>query len=432
MDYAQAVKRLKNAAKLGSKPGLDNIRLLCTLLGNPQDAVPAVHVAGTNGKGSTCAMLARILKAAGYRTGLYTSPYIADYRDSFDISGENIRREAFAQALAEVGSRADAMAAEGLFPTEFELLTACAFHWFYQSGCDIAVIETGMGGRLDATNVISRPLVSVITAISYDHTAYLGDTLAKIAREKCGIFRPGGVTVCYPTQPEEAMREIRAAAKGCNSELILPDTAQLAVTESGVYGVSFTYRGISARVRMGGAHQALNAVTAIEATFALRQGFAISDAHIAQGLGEAYQPARQEVLCEAPLVLLDGAHNLQGIEALAQTVRGIECRPLAVVMGMLADKQYEESIALMAALCDRFFAVRPDNPRALPAQAAADIAGRHEARAEAYNSMDEAVKAAAAFTGGSGAVVICGSLYMAKAARRAVKRHIPVDIKNRV
>lgn len=431
MDYAQAAERLKQTARLGWKPGLESVRRLCTLLGNPQDAVPTVHVAGTNGKGSTSAMIASALRAAGYKTGLYTSPHLTDWRDSFEIDGKKITPEEFAHALTEVYVQADAMATEGLVPTEFEILTACAFHWFAQSGCDIAVIETGMGGRLDATNVIAHPLVSVITPISYDHMAYLGDTLTQIAREKCGIIKPGGITVYAPDQPEEAMRVIRESAEKSGNALILPDAGYLSEHHTDFTGTSLIYRGIRTHVRMGGLHQRENAMTAIEALLALRQcGFAMTDEAVAQGISEAYLPARQEILREHPFVMLDGAHNLQGIESLAQTVCGIPNLPLIVVMGMLADKQYAQSIGIMAQLCDRFIATSPDNPRALAPQAVAEVALQSGVDVAAYECIEDAVQDAAAFAGTDGAIVICGSLYMADAARRAVDQYIPVAEQN--
>lgn len=427
MNYAQAAERLKQSAKLGWKPGLESVGRLCARLGDPQDALPTVHIAGTNGKGSVCAMIASSLRAAGYRTGLYTSPYLAGYRDSFDIGGEKITPEEFAEVMEAVYAQADAMTAEGLYPTEFEILTAGAFYWFAQRGCDIAVIETGMGGRLDATNVIAQPLVSVITPISYDHMAYLGDTLTDIAREKCGIIKPGGVTVTGIGQAEEAMNVIREVAATRGNALIVPDASQYAAGETDLHGSCFVYRGIAMQTRMGGAHQPENTLTATEALLVLRErGFDISGEAIARGIGAAYLPARQEVLRESPLVLLDGAHNVQGLESLAHTMRGIQRRPLAVVMGMLADKQYVESIGMIASLCDRFFAVRPDNPRALDPQATAEAARRSGVSAAAYESMDEAVRDAAAFAGDKGAIVICGSFYNAEAARRAVDQLFPV------
>ena len=427
MDYEQAVERLRQSAKLGWKPGLESVGRLCARLGNPQDDVPSVHVAGTNGKGSICAMVASSLREAGYKTGVYMSPWLKDYRDSFDIGGEKVSREEFARVMTEVYVQADAMAAEGLYPTEFEILTAAAFLWFAQRGCDIMVIETGMGGRLDATNVISQPLVSVIAPISYDHMAYLGNTLAEIAREKCGIIKPGGVTVMSIEQGWEAETVIRETAAEKGNPLIVADTSKVTRRETSLFGTDMEYRGIGMHVRMGGGHQVANALAAVDTLLALRKrDFVIANEVISRGIGAAYLPARQEVLREAPFVMLDGGHNVQGLQSLALTMRDLWQRRPIVIMGMLADKQVEESVALMASVCWRFIAVRPDNPRALSPQALADIAWRRGVESKAYESMDEAVQDAAAFAGSEGAIVICGSLYLAEAARRAVDQHIPV------
>ncbi len=427
MNYEEAAERLRQSAKLGWKPGLESVRRLCARLDNPQDAVPAVHVAGTNGKGSICAMTASVLREAGYKTGLYTSPCLADWRDSFDIGGEKICREEFAQVLTAVCAEADAMAAEGLFPTEFELLTASAFQWFRQRGCDIAVIETGMGGKLDATNVIAHPLVSVIAPISYDHMAYLGNTLTEIAREKCGIIKPAGVTVMSIEQGWEARQAVREAAEKNGNALIVADTGQLTRRETTLSGTDMVYRGIGIHVRMGGWHQYANAMAAVDALLALREcGFAITDEAISRGIGAAYLPARQEVLRETPFVMLDGAHNVQGLDSLRMTLRDVWQRGPVVIMGMLADKQYEQSVKIITSACQRFIAVRPENPRALDPQVLAQAARRSGVDATAYESMDDAVRDAAAFAGTCGAIVICGSLYLAEAARCAVNRHIPV------
>ena len=427
MDYAQAVHRLKQSAQLGWKPGLESVGRLCARLGSPQDAVPTVHVAGTNGKGSICAMIASSLREAGYKTGLYMSPYLIDYRDSFDIGGQKISREEFARVMTEVYVQADAMAEEGLYPTEFEILTAGAFLWFAQSGCDIAVIETGMGGRLDATNVISRPQVSVIAPISYDHMAYLGNTLTEIAREKCGIIKPGGVTVMSIDQGEEAKRAIRDAAAEKGNALIIADTSKARQSKSDLYGTELEYRGIAMHVRMGGSHQYANALTAVDALRTLRErGFAIIDEAISRGVSKAYLPARQEILREAPFVMLDGSHNVQGLESLRLTMRALWEREPVVIMGVLADKQVEACVEAIIPACCRFIAVRPDNPRALSPQALSEIASRSGVETAAYESMGEAVQDAASFSGTKGAIVICGSLYLTEAARRAVDQHIPV------
>ena len=428
MDYIEAKSYIESAVKFGSKLGLETITALCARLGNPEYSLRFVHVAGTNGKGSTSTMIASIMKEAGYNTGLFLSPHMAEHRDSVLINGEMMPEGAFAATMTDVKAASDALASEGVFATEFELLTACALLWFRRSGCDIVVLETGLGGRLDATNVVSTTLVSVITAIAMDHMQYLGDTIEKIAGEKCGIIKPGGVTVCYADQPEAALNVIKSAATAKGNDIIIPDRGQLALEDNGLSGIAVNYRGISARLRLPGRHQAGNAAMAMETAFALREryGFDISDVAIAAGLEAAYLPARQEVLSLMPLVLLDGAHNLQGIEALVDTVkRGLAGRRLAVVMGMLSDKQYDECVGLMARLADKLFAVKPDNARALEAEEVAAVARAHGGDSQAYNDMDEAVRAALEFCGTDGAVVICGSLYMADKMRSAVARQLP-------
>jgi dihydrofolate synthase/folylpolyglutamate synthase len=275
--------------------------------------------------------------------------------------------------------------------------------------------------------VVRTTLVSVITAIAMDHMQYLGDTVEQIAREKCGIIKPGGVVVCYPDQPAAAMAVIRAAAREKGSDVVIPDRGQLTAEDPGLEGLRFGYRGVDARLRLAGRHQALNAATAVETALALREryGFDIPDGAIAAGLEAAYLPARQELLCRRPLVLLDGAHNLQGIEALADTVRtGLSGRRLAVVMGMLRDKPYHECVGIMARLCGRLFAVKPDNPRALEPSEVAAVAAAQGCDAAPFDDADEAVRAALEFCGLGGAVVICGSLYMTDKMRKAVLSQI--------
>jgi len=425
LDYREAREHIESAAKFGSKLGLDTIMALCARLDNPQDKLPFVHVAGTNGKGSTCAMISSILEKAGYKLGLFLSPHMAEHRDSIYAGGEMMTQEAFAETMTAVRAAADALAHEDVAATEFELLTACAFLWFHRNGCDIAVLETGLGGRLDATNVVKTTKVSVITAIAMDHMQYLGDTLEKIAREKCGIIKPGGVTVCYSDQPEAVMDVIRALAAEKGNDIIIPDRRQMETEDRGLEGIVIRYRGIDAHLRLPGRHQAGNATSAIETVRTLREryGFDIPDRAIKEGLEAAYLPARQEILCKRPLVLLDGAHNLQGIEALAETVRAnLEGRRLAVVMGMLRDKQYNECIGIMARLGGKLFAVKPDNARALEAAEVAEVAEKNGCDAAAYDNDDEAIRDALEFCGDSGAVVICGSLYMADRMRKAVFR----------
>lgn len=428
MDYREARDYIESSVKFGSKLGLDNITALCARLGDLQDKLRFVHAAGTNGKGSTCAMLASILQKSGYRPGLFLSPHMVEHRDSLFVNGDMMTEEAFAETITDVKAASDELVEKGVQATEFELLTAAALLWFHRSGCGIVVLETGLGGRLDATNMVKTTLVSVITAIAMDHMQFLGNTIEKIAGEKCGIIKPGGVTVSYPYQPEAALNVIKAAAAEMANDIIIPDPGQMETEDLGLEGIKLHYRGYSAHLHLPGRHQAGNAATAIEAALALRERYAfnIPDEAIISGLETAYLPARQEILSRKPLVLLDGAHNLQGIKALADTIQhGLAGRRLAVVMGMLRDKQYDECIGIMARLCDRFFAVRPDNPRALEAFEVAEAAKAYGCDAQAYDDVDDAVRSALEFCGEDGAVVICGSLYMADKMRKAVLRQIP-------
>lgn len=411
---------IRSSAKYGSMPGLERVTRLLSLLGNPQDAVPAVHVAGTNGKGSTAAMLASALSAAGYHTGLYTSPYILDVRESLAIGGAHVTASAYAAAAERLRGPVGRMEREGGPPTLFEIETALAFLWFRESGCDMAVVEAGMGGRLDATNVMKNPLLAVLTSISLDHTQYLGSTLCKIASEKCGILRRGGAAVCSPAQPAEALSAIRAAVAQKACALVIPDESAAEALSSSLGGTAVAYRGLRLRVPFAGLHQVRNAVTAVEALLALRErkGLTIPDEAIERGVARAALPLRQEVLCRRPVVLMDGAHNPGGAEALADTMRAyLGGRRTAVVMGMLADKDVRASVAAVAPLCGKFIAAAPRNARALPAAALAAVAAEHCGDVSVAEDYAAALHTAQGYAGENGAVVVCGSLYLAMPMR---------------
>lgn len=408
---------------MGSRLGLERVARLCALLGNPQDAVKTVHVAGTNGKGSTAGMIALGLSAAGYRAGLYTSPYIEDARESMSINGVAISCNEFSAMAQAVREQAETLAAEGNAPTSFELETAMAFLWFRECRCDVAVIETGLGGRLDATNVITHPLVSVLTSISWDHVNILGDTLSKIATEKCGIIKPGGITVSYPCQHAEAMDIIRTRAAEQTNRLIMPDADNLRVLNSSLDGIVFEYNGLKLSTRMVGAHQAVNAVTALETLRALNDscGLSLTDGHIATGIATAALPTRQEVLRRDPILLLDGAHNLDKLTALAETIREhLAGKRIAVVMGMLRDKDFVPSVSLIASLANLFIACAPLSERALPSETVAEIASAHCNDVSVIDDSKAALEEALNHAGRNGAVVVCGSFYLAGPVRKTV------------
>lgn len=419
MSYDDAVAFISSSVQYGSRLGLERIARLCSLLGNPQDSIRTVHVAGTNGKGSTCAMIAQALTAAGYKTGLYMSPAIEDVCECIRINGSCITHEEFGMVAALVSEKAQQMADEP--PTEFEIETAMAFQWFVMSGCDVAVIETGLGGRLDATNVINSPMVSVITSVSYDHVNLLGDTLDKIAREKCGIIKPGGITVSYPLQDKVAMDTILDWAGQKDSRLIIPDAAQVQVLHAGLNGTDVSYGGLSLHIPLIGSPQVWNAITAVETLRAMREycGLSITGDNIADGIGKVTLPLRQEILCHHPVVLMDGAHNLDKLAALAETMKAhLSGKRVAVIMGMLQDKDYVPSIKLIASLCDKFITSQPTSSRALPSSRAAELAIGRCNDVRIIDDYKLALEEALRFAGNDGAVVVCGSFYLAGPVRR--------------
>lgn len=422
MTYEEALAYIHSTLRFGSKPGLSRIRALLDGLGNPQDSLRFVHVAGTNGKGSTCAAVYAALRQAGLRAGLYISPYIEDFRERIQCGGQMISQEELADGVARIRPLAEAMTDH---PTEFELITALAFWYFRRAGCDAVVLEVGLGGRFDATNVIQTPLVSVITSISYDHTEILGDTLAKIAFEKCGIIKPDGVTVTSPGQTAEAFGVIEQTCAERRNPLRVPRMERVRILEESLRGTRLLYGGVPLTVSLCGRHQIANFLTAYEVLHVLREkGFALTDAAIADGLAAARFPARMELLHDAPCVLLDGAHNPAGTAALAETVRRLlPGRRLAVVMGMLADKDWAAGIAAIAPLAHRFIAVRPDSPRALDPAKTAQAASRYCPDVTAYASYPPALADALRFAGSGGAVLICGSLYLAGPMRRLARAY---------
>lgn len=422
LNYRQACAFLKSARSLGSRPGLENISILCRLLGDPQNLIKTIHIAGTNGKGSVSAMTASILQAAGFKTGLYLSPHLGEYPDAMRINGQIANNEDFAQSVSFVRNKAREMTEMGLCPTEFELLTATAFLWFYERGCDFAVVETGMGGRLDATNVIVKPMITILTPIAKDHTALLGDTIERITAEKCGIIKPDGITVVSPLQEDAAMGVIQNTVSEKNNILVIPDSSQAGCQNAALTGSDCVYKNMSFHLPLIGRHQLYNAVTAIEAARVLNRhyGYAITEEHIKNGIKQVRLNARQELLRQKPLVLLDGAHNLQGIEALCRTIDdNLKGKKTAVVMGMLRDKDYNACIAQIAQRAGLFIAVQPPNERALPAEEAASAAKNFCSRISVRDDYAQALKDAISFAEEDGAVVICGSLYMAAGMREA-------------
>ncbi|WP_411676294.1 bifunctional folylpolyglutamate synthase/dihydrofolate synthase [Caproicibacter sp.] len=424
MNYEEAIQKIEALQQFGSRPGLERIGRLMKRLGNPQDKLKFLHVAGTNGKGTTCALLASVLRCAGYRTGLYLSPHLTDFCERMQMNGRMISREALASLADRVFPVIEEMKSQGEIITEFEAVTAMAFLWYAENNCDLVVLEVGLGGRLDATNVIQKPLVSVITSISLDHTKILGDTVEQIAYEKCGIIKDGGVTVSYPDQKPAALETIRRIAGERRNRFV--DAARTDVTElsSDLSGTQLLWRGTGLRIPFLGEHQVKNTATALTVLEALREsGFSIPDESVVNGCSEAVFPARFEVLSRSPLIILDGAHNPDGTAALAGAIRRyLSGRQLVAVMGMLQDKDVDAALKNLTGLFTRVITVEPSSPRAMNAGMLAQRWLRLGADSEPAAGFDDALRKADKYLKPDGALLICGSLYLAGDLRpRALK-----------
>lgn len=421
-----------------SRLGLERIRELLDRMGRPQDKLKFVHVAGTNGKGSTCAYLASVLQAAGYRTGLFTSPFIEAFEERIRVDDANITAEELTEVTLAVREHAEAMASEtGDHPTEFELMTAVALEHFVRSGCYIVVLEVGLGGRLDSTNVIDAPEVTVIARIGLDHTGLLGTTLAAIAGEKAGIVKPGSPVVSWPQEPE-ALEVVEQATAACGDTLTIPDFQQLhlGVVSRKTFMRSFTYRGTTYETRLLGSYQPANAALALEAVEALRtRGWNIPDQAVREGVARATWPGRFEVLpgnAERPTFVIDGGHNPQGARALAESLTDVfpGVKPV-FIMGVLEDKDYPAMIEAIMPLVGEFVAVAPNNPRALSADRLArairwtgqDLLGcSAHMRPQVARDFDDAVARAGELAGADGLVCTFGSLYSVGATKKALAK----------
>ena len=416
MNYTETLSWIHGTERFGSRLGLGRMGRLLHRMGDPHLKVPFLHVAGTNGKGSTTTLIASALTAGGFKTGKFISPYILEFRERMQIDGQMIPEETLAALATRLRPIAEEFKAAGDPVTEFELVTVLGLCWFAEQNCDIAVLEVGLGGRLDATNIIPPPVVAVITRIDYDHTAILGDTLSAIAGEKCGIVKRGSTVISYPDQAGEALSVIRRRAEEENDPLLLPDLSQLTVLSSGLCGSRFCYRGEKYSIPLPGPHQVLNAVTALEALKALSDTrFAVSPQEIAAGFAAARFPARLELLRQSPPVLLDGAHNPNGGRALCDAVKSLGLHDLTAVVGMLRDKDCLPVLQMMAPYCARMIVTTVPNPRSYPAEEFAGLARSVCPRVTVCPDCQEAARLALAE--GENGVLVFGSLYLASAVR---------------
>ena len=382
---------------------------------NPQRGMKFVHIAGTNGKGSTSAFTSAILQKAGYRTGLYTSPYVQQFNERIQVDGVQITDDELAAITTEIADATARLMARGVRrPTIFELITTLGFIYFKRRNCDIVVLEVGMGGRLDATNIIDDSEVSVIVNIGFDHMEYLGDTLELIAGEKAGIIKPNGSVVLY-SQGKEVEDKIISVCKEKNATLAYADSSLAKVNSVTLDGIDFDYgpyKNLNASLL--GVYQVRNAVTAIAIIEALnKKGYNISEEALRAGLSSAHWPGRLELLGRDPVVIVDGAHNPQGADALAESLKELfPGRKINFVIGVLADKDYASSIDIMLPLAQRFYAVTPPNYRALSADSLAGEIKKHgDVPVESFGDIVTALKKAMAATPADEILCIFGSLY---------------------
>lgn len=409
MNYTETINFIHSIPKFRRPLGNANLSKLLELLGNPQKNLQFIHIAGTNGKGSTAAMTAEILKRSGYKTGLFTSPFLEVFNDRIHINGELISDN----KLAECASRVrEVMEGNNALVSEFAFVTATAFLYFYEQKCDFVVLEVGMGGALDATNVIDKSIVSVICKIGLDHTQYLGNSIKEIALEKCGIIRENGVVVSYPN---EIVRDIICkCSEKKNAELIFADTAQ-----SGING--FIYKGRQYPLALKGSYQPQNAAVVIEIINAMRKmGVEIPEKAVTDGFANVKWSARFEFIAEN--VVIDGGHNIDGIRALKESILALG-KDIVLLMAMMEDKDYDTCIREIAPIAKTVVATELSVPRCLKAEKAAEIIRSINipviVNTSPEKALCEAVFAAKSdICGGNGIVCVCGSLFLAGEIRK--------------
>ena len=421
MTANEAIEYIHSVCWKGSIPGLGRTQTLLEKLGNPHKKLKYVHIAGTNGKGSTAAMSANILRKAGYRVGLYTSPYIYRFNERMQIDGEPISDEELAEITQWVKPFAQSMEES---PTEFELVSCIAFEYFCRNNCDIVVLEVGMGGALDSTNVIPCPEVAVITNIGLDHIEVLGSTVEEIARTKAGIFKAGGDAVVYRGSAgvEAVFEEV---CQQQNVRLTKADFETLRLISHGLEGQTFdcgNRKGL--QLPLLGDHQLHNAAVVLSVMDVLIQkGWRITEDHIRQGLATVSWPGRFDIMRRDPLFIIDGGHNAQCIEALVKNIKDyLSGKRIVVLTGVLADKDYAQMYQPVMALVEQFVCITPPNPRKLEATLLAQYLQQHGAVATAYDSIEEGVAAAMEKAGKEGVVLCFGSLYSIGAIRDALAR----------
>lgn len=406
MNYNEALDFIHSRNKFGIKLGLDATNNLLDKIGNPHKKLKFIHIAGTNGKGSTTSYIADILMSKGYKVGKFISPYVYSFTERIQINNCEISEDDLAKYTTVVK---DAIEAFNLTPTEFEVVTAIGLLYFEKSGCDFVSLEVGMGGRFDATNVIPAPLVSVITSISIDHTEYLGETIAEIAFEKCGIIKKGTNVVAYADNPEDANKVIKKAVTEKNVPLTIPDKKDIKILKQDINGTDFEYKGEKYHINMLGKHQVYNGVNAIETVKLL----GVEEEFIKKGLEHTKFRGRLEIVSKNPVIIQDGAHNYSGVTALYDALKTyFNDKKIIIIMAMLKDKEYEKCIKTIAPVVDTFIATEANNPRKATAEEIAITAKKYISNVYSERDINKAVAYAKTLYDDNSIICICGSLYL--------------------
>ena len=412
MNYDLALQYIEEKNKLGIVPGLDNIKELLTRLGNPQDKCRCLHIAGTNGKGSVFSYVQDVLMEEGYTVGRYISPTIFTYLERFSINKQNIDEDLFAKYLTEVAHIVDKMVEEGFHsPSAFEIETAIMFLYFEREKVDFVLVECGMGGLLDATNVIRNPFVVAFAGISMDHMNFLGDSITKIAQNKAGIIKEG--CLCVSSPQVNVVKDILAeTCEKMKASIKIVSEGEINCISSDISGSTFNYKGHKYKISLLGEHQLVNAATAIEVIFAMRsQGIVISDDSISRGLLQTIWPGRMTVMRKNPYVIVDGAHNVAAWESLTKSInKYFTNREIIYIIGVLRDKEYDKMVDIFSDNMKLAITVTPDNKRALEKEVLADIIRSHNIEAYTAKTSCEALEIALAKATEDDVILVCGSL----------------------
>ena len=422
MTCQEAIQYIHSNSWHKRKPGLDRIRALLDAIGNPQKAFRCIHVAGTNGKGSVCAMLDSVLRTAGYRVGLFTSPYIRRFHERIQANGAQIDDEELAEITAYIRPFAEAMEET---PTEFELITAIGFEYFRRAGVQYVVLEVGLGGRLDPTNVIEDPLLSIITDIDFDHTEQLGNTIQAIAIEKAGIIKEG-YPCLYGGRDSSACRTVGSIAALRHAPFHTVDRSEYHVNEMTLEGTLFDFDCYTnLRLPLLGTYQPYNAATVLTALRILADyGIAGTEEQMRRGLESTVWPARFEVVRKDPIIICDGGHNPNGVSAAVKSVQAyFPDQKVNILSGVMTDKNYDEMIEALKPIARHVYAVRPENPRALSADRFAAHLTSHKIPATPYESICDALSHAIEDSRRNETPLIClGSLYLYSSVVEALEQ----------